>query len=222
MSFDINYFAKRILVIGRYLPTTLSIAILAMLFGIIIGLILALFKSEVKNRYVNLLIDTYISFFRGTPLMVQLFIFYFGLPQLFEGLSNVGAYEMSIAVMSLNAGAYMSVIIRSAISSVHKNQMEAAQSLGMGKLKAMVKIIIPQAARIAVPPLSNTFISLIQGTAITFILGVKDIMASAKVGASASYKFFENFLAVGIIYWIITLIISYLTKRIESRMNKSY
>ncbi|MCM1988148.1 amino acid ABC transporter permease [Oceanirhabdus seepicola] len=222
MSFDINYFVKRILVIGRYLPTTLSIAVFAMLFGIMIGMVLAIIKSEVKSRYVNLIIDTYISFFRGTPLMVQLFIFYFGLPQLFESFSNVGAYEMSIVVMSLNAGAYMSVIIRSAMNSVHKNQMEAAQSLGMGRIKAMVRIIIPQSARIAVPPLSNTFISLIQGTSITFILGVKDIMASAKVGASASYKFFENFLAVGLIYWGITILISYVTKMIETRMDKSY
>jgi putative amino-acid transport system permease protein len=124
--------------------------------------------------------------------------------------------------MSINASAYMSETIRAAIDAVDKGQMDAAMSVGMTKKQAMIRIILPQAARIAIPPLGNTMISLIQGTAITFTLGVKEMMGQSKISAAASFRFLENFLAVGIIYWLLTLVLSYYTKSLEKEMNKGF
>lgn len=220
-KFIITYFFQRIGVVGKYLPITLSISITAMIFGLIIGTTVALLKRK-NIKLLNIFLNMYISFFRGTPLIVQLFIFFFGLPQVFPSMASLTAYPASIIVLSINAGAYMSEVVRSAINSVDKGQMEAALSVGMNKSQAMIRIILPQAARIAIPPLGNTFISITQGTAITFVLGVKEMMAVAKMGSAASYRFLENFLAVGIIYWIITMIFTYLVSRLEEKLSKGY
>jgi putative amino-acid transport system permease protein len=221
INFEFEYFFSRFAVIGRFLPLTLTLAFTSFLLGLIIGTTLTLLRRfEVKP--LNLLINTYVSFFRGTPLLVQLFIFFYGLPQIFPSLASITAIYASVFVMSINASAYMSETIRAAIDAVDKGQMDAAMSVGMTKAQAMIRIILPQAARIAIPPLGNTMISLIQGTAITFTLGVKEMMGQAKISAAASYRFLENFLAVGIIYWLVTLIISYYNRSLEKDMNKGF
>lgn len=220
-KFVISYFIDRFFVIGKYLPITLIIAIISMVFGLIIGTTVALLKKKgVKG--LNGILNLYISYFRGTPLIVQLFIFFFGLPQIFPGLVSIGTFALSIIVLSLNSGAYMAEVVRSSINSVDKGQMEGALSVGMSKSQAMVRIILPQAARIAIPPLGNTFISITQGTAITFTVGIKEMMAIAKMGSAASYRFLENFLAVGFIYWIVTLVFTYLLSILENKLSKGY
>lgn len=220
-NFDFSYFLSRFGVIGRYLPLTLTIAFSAFILGIIIGTGLTLLRRS-NIKILNRVIDLYVSFFRGTPLLVQLFIFFYGLPQIFPKLAVITAIYASILVMSINASAYMSEIIRAAIDAVDKGQMDAAMSVGMTKKQAMTRIILPQAARIAIPPLGNTMISLIQGTAITFTLGVKEMMGQSKISAAASFRFLENFLAAGIIYWLLTLVLSYYTKHLEKEMNKGF
>lgn len=152
--------------------------------------------------------------------MVQLFIFFFGLPQIVPVIAKLNAFEASIIVMTVNASAYISEVVRAAIDSVDKGQMEAALSVGMSKAKAMERIVLPQALKVAIPPLGNTFISLIQGTAITFMLGLQDIMGLTKMKAAASYRFLEAFLAVGIIYWVLTLIATLINKRLEWKLSK--
>ncbi len=122
--------------------------------------------------------------------------------------------------MTINASAYISEVIRSAIDSVDKGQMEAALSVGMSRSKAMERIVLPQAFKVAVPPLGNTFISLLQGTAITFMLGLQDIMGLSKMKAAASYRFLESFLAVGLIYWALTLIATQVNKKLEWNLSK--
>ncbi|MTI68606.1 MAG: amino acid ABC transporter permease [Firmicutes bacterium] len=221
INFNLEYFLSRFSVIGKFLPVTLGIAIFSMLIGLLIALVIA-FLLDLKITGLNKILRTYISFFRGTPLMVQLFIFYFGFPQVFPRLAQIPIYIVAVYVMSINGSAYMSETIRASINSVDKIQLESALSIGMTKYQAMKRIILPQAARIAIPPLGNTFISLVQGTAITFLLGVKEIMAVAKISASSTYKFLENYLVVGIIYWIITLVFTNLLNRLETKMNKAY
>lgn len=221
MNFDFIYFLKRFEILFKYIPVTLCLAATSAAIGLILGLLIALGR-ESSVKPLNKFLGVFVSFFRGTPLMVQLFLFYFGMPQLFPKLPVISAFYMSIIVMSINASAYMSETIRASINSVDKYQLEAAYSIGMNKKQAMIRIILPQAARIALPPLSNTFISIIQGTAITFTLGVKEIMAVAKVGSASSFKFIENFLAVGIIYWILTILISYASSTIEKSLNKAH
>jgi len=204
---DINYLFKVVPVIIRALPITISIAVMSMIIGIIIGLLVT-FLRRTPYRLINSIFDLYVSFFRGTPLMVQLFIFFFGLPQLLPILSMIEAYPAAVIVLSINASAYISEVMKSSIDAIDKGQYEAALSVGMSHLQAMERIILPQAFKVAVLPLGNTFISLVQGTSITFMIGLKDIMGVAKVSSAASYRFLESFLAVGLIYWLLTLIIT--------------
>lgn len=218
-GFDLNYFTAVIPVILKALPITLSVGLSAMLFGFMLGVGITLLR-KLEYKPLNVLIELYVSFFRGTPLMVQLFIFFFGLPQVMPALAKLSAFQAAIIVMTINASAYISEVIRSAIDSVDKGQMEAALSVGMSRAKAMERIVLPQALKVAVPPLGNTFISLIQGTAITFMLGLQDIMGLSKMKAAASYRFLETFLAVGLIYWALTLIATKVNKEIEWKLSK--
>ncbi len=218
-GFDMNYFINIIPVIMKALPITLMVGISAMFFGFILGIAIALLK-KMENKPLNVILDLYVSFFRGTPLMVQLFIFFFGMPQIIPLLAKLNAFQAAIIVMTINASAYISEVVRAAIDSVDKGQMEAALSVGMSKAKAMERVVLPQAFKVAVPPLGNTFISLIQGTAITFMLGLQDIMGLSKMKAAASYRFLETFLAVGLIYWALTIIATHVNKRIEWNLSK--
>jgi len=218
-GFDLNYFINIIPVILKALPVTLAVGISAMLFGFILGVSITLLR-KMDNKVLNAVIEVYVSFFRGTPLMVQLFIFFFGMPQIIPALAKLSAFQAAIIVMTINASAYISEVIRSAIDSVDKGQMEAALSVGMSRAKAMERIVLPQAFKVAIPPLGNTFISLLQGTAITFMLGLQDIMGLSKMKAAASYRFLESFLAVGLIYWALTLIATQVNKRLEWNLSK--
>ena len=218
-GFDLNYFINIIPVIIKALPITLTVGISAMLFGFVLGVAITLLR-KLESKPLSAFIELYVSFFRGTPLMVQLFIFFFGMPQVIPALAKLNAFQAAIIVMTINASAYISEVIRASIDSVDKGQMEAALSVGMSKGKAMERIVLPQAFKVAVPPLGNTFISLIQGTAITFMLGLQDIMGLSKMKAAASYRFLETFLAVGLIYWTLTLVATQINKRIEWNLSK--
>lgn len=215
-GFDFKYMIEVMPIIIKALPITLGISILSMVIGLIIGTSITLVRrSHIKP--LSRLFDLYVSFFRGTPLLVQLFIFFFGLPQIFPFLSSINAFQAAIIVLSINASAYISEVVKGCIEAVDKGQYEAALSIGMTKFQMMERIILPQAFKIAVLPLGNTFISMVQGTAITFTIGLKDIMGIAKVSAAASFRFLEAFLAVGIVYWILTLLI---TKGIDILSHK--
>lgn len=218
-NFDFVYFIKVLPVILRALPITLSIGCISMIIGLILGLCVTFLRRSRFNM-LNKVFDLYVSFFRGTPLMVQLFIFFFGLPQVFPLLSKITAYPAAIIVLSINASAYISEVMRSSIDAVDYGQYEAALSIGMSNTQAMERIVLPQAFKVAVLPLGNTFISLIQGTAITFMIGLKDIMSIAKVSSAASYRFLEAFLAVGLIYWILTLLITKLINWLSFKLSK--
>jgi len=218
-GFDLNYFIEIIPSILKALPITLSVGLSAMVLGFILGLVITLLR-KLDNPVLNPIIDLYVSFFRGTPLMVQLFIFFFGLPQIIPFIAKLNAFEASIIVMTINASAYISEVVRAAIDAVDKGQMEAALAVGMSKTRALERIVLPQALKVAVPPLGNTFISLIQGTAITFMLGLQDIMGLTKMKAAASYRFLEAFLAVGLIYWLLTLVATMINKRLEWKLSK--
>jgi len=218
-GFDFKYLLEVFPIIIRALPVTIVISIFSMTFGLILGTLITFLRRS-SLVLLNKIFDLYVSFFRGTPLMVQLFIFFFGLPQIIPVLSKVNAFYASILVLSINASAYISEVIKATIDAVDKGQLEAALSLGMTKFQAMERIILPQAFKIALLPLGNTFISLIQGTAITFMIGLKDIMGVSKVSAASSYRFLEAYLAVGIIYWLLTLIVTRLINYMSYKLSK--
>jgi len=218
MNFKIESFFKAFELIAKGLPITLSVALIAMIIGLVLGIGVALLRRRYEGLAGHFL-GMYVSIFRGTPLMVQLFIFFYGIPQLIPSFGAINAFQASIIVMSINASAYISEVVRGALNAVDRGQLEAGLAVGMTRFQVMERIILPQALRIAIPPLGNTFVSLIQGTAITFMLGLKDIMGLSKMQAAASYRFFETFLAVGVVYWIITWVASYGNKKLEEKMS---
>ncbi|ADL13772.1 amino acid ABC transporter permease [Acetohalobium arabaticum] len=220
-SFSFDFALNLFPLMLKRLNITLGMSLLSLLFGIIIAIIIAIIiQTKVKILYP--LTKVYVSFFRGTPLITQLFFLYFGLPQLIPVLKEASGFTIAIMGLSLNSGAYMSEAIRGAISSVEKGQMEAALSVGMTYLQAMKRIILPQAARVAIPALSNSFINIIKGTALTFTIGVTEVMATAQMEGAAAYRYFEAFTNVIIIYWGIVQLFSYLQKKLEIKMNKAY
>ena len=220
-KFDFHYFTNLIPLMIKSLQITFGISILALLLGLVIALIIALIvQAKIKILYP--LTKVYISFFRGTPLIAQLFFLYFGIVQLIPSLKGMNAFAAAVLGIGLNSSAYMSETLRGAISSVDKGQMEACLSVGMTYIQAMRRIILPQAARVAIPALSNSFVDIVKGSALAFTLGVTEIMAVAQSEGASSYKFLESFTAVVLLYWIIITAFGYLQKILEKKMNEAY
>ncbi|MGQ9008672.1 amino acid ABC transporter permease [Bacillus stercoris] len=203
------------------LPITLFMATAAMIFAIIGGLILALITKN-KIPVLHQLSKLYISFFRGVPTLVQLFLIYYGLPQLFPEMSKMTALTAAIIGLSLKNAAYLAEIFRAALNSVDDGQLEACLSVGMTKLQAYRRIILPQAVRNAIPATGNTFIGLLKETSLAFTLGVMEMFAQGKMYASGNLKYFETYLAVAIVYWVLTIIYSMLQDLFERAMSKPY
>ncbi|KLV02939.1 ABC transporter permease [Photobacterium aquae] len=221
MAFDFNYMLSLLPILLRYLGTTMSMALWGLLFALILSLLLALLRTY-KIPLLDQLSQLYISFFRGTPLLVQLFLLYYGLPQLFPVFIGMDAFTAAVIGLTLHFAAYMAESIRAAISGVDRSQREASLSIGMTELQAMRRIILPQATRIALPSLMNYFIDMIKSTSLAFTLGVAEIMAKAQMEASSSFKFFEAFLAVALIYWAIVLVLTRVQHWAEHKLNRAY
>lgn len=221
MNFDFAYFIELMPTLIGYLGITLEMTLL----GAVFALLLAVFMAVVRVLAVPVLdqlVQLFISFFRATPLLVQLFLLYYGLPQIFPVMVGIDAFSAAVIGLSLHFSAYMAESIRAAIIGVDKTQMEAALSIGQSPLMAMRRIILPQAARIAVPSLMNQFVDMLKSTSLAFTLGVTELMASAQMEASSSFKFFEAFLAVALIYWVIVVAFSRMQARLEQKLNRAY
>ncbi|MCX4025241.1 amino acid ABC transporter permease [Endozoicomonas sp. SM1973] len=220
MNFDFYYLYDRLPVILNALDITLGMSIVAVLLSLGIGIVLALIKVF-QLKGLTQLADFYISFFRGTPLLVQLFLLYYGLPQLVPA-ADMSGFAAAVIGLGLHFAAYMAESIRAAILSVENAQREAALSIGMTELQAMRRIILPQATRIATPPLMNNFIDLLKSTSLAFTLGVADIMAKAKLEAASSFKYFESFVLVALVYWLIVVLLTRCQQALENHLNKAY
>ncbi len=220
-TFDVDYTLGIFPILLKYVDITLSMAFISTAIALTIAILIAIIKTF-NTKVLSQIADVYISFFRGTPLLVQLFLLYYGLPQIFPSFSSLDAYSASILGLSLHFSAYMAEAIRGAISSIDKGQFEAAESLGMSQTQTFVYIILPQAIRVAIPSLMNNFIDLVKSTSLAFTLGVPEIMAKAQLEASSSFKYFESFLAVALVYWALVVFFGYLQRRLEKRLNKAY
>jgi len=221
MQFNLDYMLNLFPILFKYLGTTMQMALIGLVFSLILAIFLAVirtFKVPVLNQ-VSIL---FISFFRGTPLLVQLFLLYYGLPRIFPILASIDAFTASVIGLTLHFAAYKAESIRAAILSVDRSQMEACLSIGMTNSQAMRRIILPQAARIATPSLMNYFIDMIKSTSLAFTLGVTEIMAKTQMEASSSFYFFESYLAVALIYWAIVLVFTQLQTYLESYLNRAY
>ena len=192
-----------------------------MVFAIILGLVLAFIRNS-KVPVLYEIAGLYISFFRAIPMLVQLFLIYYGLPQLFPAFTAMEALTAAIIGLSLKESAYLAEIFRAALNSVDKGQLEACLSVGMTKVQAYRRILLPQATRNALPATGNQFISLIKETSLAFTLGVVELFAEAKIMAAESLKFFETYLAVAIVYWILIILYSYFQRLFEKRLGRPY
>lgn len=195
---------------------TVEVTAASLLLGCLVGLLVGIGRLNPRRRLVYGLCSAYLVFFRGTPLLVQLFIWFFGLPQF--GLM-LPAFACGVVGLGLYSGAYVSEIVRGAIQSVDRGQNEAARSLGMSAGQAMRKIIIPQAVVRMIPPLGNEFIALIKNSALVSLLTIHDLMHEGQKIISVSYRSLEVYLAVALIYLVLTSATSGALRLVERRLR---
>lgn len=213
---------------------TLEITLIAITLGWIIGLFAGLARLS-KKRTVRLLATCYIDFFRGTPLLVQIFMVYFGLPQILGAFqtfmmdqfnmaqiwesTHINPFPAAIISTSLNSGAYIAEIFRAGVQSIERGQMEAARSLGMTQAKAMRFVILPQAFKRVIPPLGNEFIAMLKDTSLLSVIGFEEMARNGQLIIAQTYKPFHIWLTVAFIYLLMTFVISRLVDYLERRLK---
>lgn len=212
---------------------TLLIAVIGLILGSILGLLAALAKLS-RRKLFQLTGKTYVDFFRGTPLFVQIMLIYFGLPALFQSLHqfwvdnggqafmddfSINVWVAAILSISLNSGAYIAEIFRAGVQSVDKGQMEAARSLGMSHNQAMRYIILPQAFKRVLPPLGNEFIMLLKETSLLSVIGFAELARKTQLEVARTFATFELWLTAALIYLAMTFVFSRLVDMLERRLQ---
>jgi polar amino acid transport system permease protein len=212
--------AEWLVLFKRFLPdliagagVTLELTFVGLLLGFVLGLALALAKMY-GPKWLRLLASGYIEIMRGTPLLVQLFLIYYGLPSL--GLTLSQALSAYLA-LGLNSAAYQAEYLRGAIQAIGKSQMMAGRSIGLSKWQTVVNVILPQALRLALPSWSNEPISLLKTTAVVFLIAVQDLMARAKRAATVTYNPIGSYIAAAIVYLVMVFALSALLKWLERK-----
>lgn len=195
---------------------TIGFALAAMVLGLPLGLVVALLRLYAPTwlRWVTAL---YVSFIRGTPLLVQIFVIYYGLPSFGLTLSPVAS---GVLALTLNAAAYLSETIRAAVLSIPKGQHEAAYSMGFSKLQTMQLIILPQAARVALPSLGNSLIGLVKDTSLVSVITVVELLRSAQLVIARTFEPFGPYLAAALIYWAISSLLEVVQRKLEVRLSR--
>lgn len=226
--FDIHLVFSNIPQILVYLPTTLLITLISAIFSFILGFIIALIKHK-RIPILTPLCNFYVSFMRGTPLLVQLYLTFYGIPILLQYINyyqhtnystnSIPPMLFVIIAFSLNEAAYSSESIRAGLEAVDKGEQEAALAMGMSPLQTFWRITLPEALVIALPSLGNSLVGLIKGTSLAFTCAVIDITAGGKLLASRNFRYFESYVSVALIYWVLTIIISWLLKRLEKKLK---
>ncbi|MEH7083810.1 amino acid ABC transporter permease [Neobacillus drentensis] len=218
MNLDFSQIVPYIPFILEGIWVTLKFVIISIILGFILGTILALCKIS-RIKALNWFGDLYTSIFRGTPLILQLMLIYFAIPQL-TGY-DISPFLSSILAFGLNSSAYVSEIIRAGIQAVDKGQTEAAQALGVPYRLMMKDLILPQALKNILPALMNEFITLTKESAIVSTIGYLDLMRRAQVVGADTYRNFEPLIFVGFIYWILVMVLTLAGKRFERRLKYS-
>ena len=193
---------------------TIQLTAVSVLFGTIIGLFVGIARVS-RNRLIRWLATAYVEVIRGTPLLVQLYIVYFGLVNVLD----LGQYWSAILAFSINSGGYVAEIVRGGIQSIDKGQMEAARSLGMTYGQAMRYIILPQAVKRILPPLGNEFIILMKDSSLVSIIALEELTRKGQIILTRNYKAFETYGAVAIVYLVMTLALSQLVRYMERRLE---
>lgn len=209
--------------LGRGLLTTLQISAVALLLGLVIGIPAAALRIY-GPRWLRWLAVAYIELFRGTPLLVQLFVIYYGLPDVARALESLGVPAQFLVLsrmasayvaLGLNSGAYQAEYFRSAIQAINVGQIMAARALGMSKLQSIIHIVLPQALRLAIPAWSNEVAYMVKYTSVVFVIAVPDLLARGQFIISRTYKPMEILLIVGFIYLVVVLALTGIMNRVE-------
>lgn len=195
---------------------TIPLSLASFAIGLVIALFMALLRLS-PNVVLSAIARFYISVIRGTPLLVQLFVIFYGLPAV--GLT-IEPLPAAVIAFSLNVGGYAAEVIRAAILSVPRGQWEAAHTVGLSPAKTLTRIILPQAARVSVPPLSNTFISLVKDSSLASLILVSELFRQAQNIAAFSYEFMAVYLEAALIYWLFCLVLSFGQNALEKRLDR--
>ncbi|WP_133543150.1 amino acid ABC transporter permease [Mesocricetibacter intestinalis] len=220
--------ARADLVINAFWPmvnaavlVSIPLAVISFILGMIIAVAVALVRitpgGGIIHRIFLLIVKVYISIIRGTPMLVQISVVFYGLPAIGVYIDPIPA---AIIGFSLNIGAYASETVRAAISSVPKGQWEAGYTIGMTYMQTFRRIIAPQAFRVAVPPLSNTFIGLFKDTSLASVVTVTEMFRVAQQVANMSYDFLPIYIEAGLIYWCFCWVLFFIQARVEKRMER--
>lgn len=227
--FDLEFMISAIPQIAGKLPVTLWIAALSGVIALVLGFLVAMVRYF-NMRILTPLCKLYVSFMRGTPAMVQLLVAYYGIPILLRGMNQslgtsfsvngIPASAFAVFALSLNSGAFMSETIRGAMMAVDAGQLEACYSVNLTTGMALRRIILPQAFTNALPALGNSFISLLKETSLIFNISVIEMMAQAKITGSRSYRFFEVYIVVALIYWAVCILMERGLALLEKRVRR--
>lgn len=242
MSLNFSFLAKYWPMFTSGIKTTLLLAFVTVVIGLVFGVILALlrlskvhpfkflagtpFRFLAKTNPLRFLAAAYVEFVRGTPLLVQILFVFYALPQLglsFPNIQGLGfdfpRFAAGITAMGLNSAAYMSEVVRAGIQAVDKGQMEAALSVGMSKLKAMRYVVLPQAFKNILPALGNEFVTVIKESSIVMVIGITELMFNTAQVYSSSYRYFESLIVCALVYFCATFTTSRLLGILERRMR---
>lgn len=226
---DIAYMADNFLTIARGIPYTMAIAIVSIIIGTLIGLLTALARIY-KVPVLSQISSVYIAIIRGTPLMIQILVVYYGIPRLLNwfnyaygtnfDVNSIPAIYFMYFCFSLYQGSYLSELFRGSIAAVDAGQMEACYSVGMTTTQGMIRVVLPQALVSAIPNFGNQFIGLIKDASLAFAVSIPEILGQAKILAGRSSLFLEAYLDAAIIYFIICVIFQQLLKVAEKNIGK--
>lgn len=195
---------------------TIGFSLAGILIGTVLGLLIGLGKM-MRNKILAFPFDVYITFFRGTPLFVQILLIHFGIVPLFTGETN--AVIAAILALSLNSAAYISEIFRAGIQSIDNGQMEAARSLGMNHVQAMRFVILPQAVKRMIPPLGNEFVTLIKESSLAAVIAAPELMYWGRAMAGQYYRVWEPYLMAALIYLVLTMSLTAILNLVERRLK---
>lgn len=221
MNFSWQYFFELFLKLPAYIPVTIFIAMASMLLAILVGALMTWFQLS-NQKTLRYFANVYISLFRGMPTLVQLFLIFYGLPQLFPAFQGMTAITSAVVGLGLKQSAYLAEIFRAAVNSVDKGQIEAGQALNILGWKIFLYVILPKATLNALPATGNTFVSLLKETSLVFTLGIIELFAHAKMIAGGSLRYFETYLAIGLLYWLMIVIYTWIQHLFERDLTAPY
>ena len=225
MDYFINqflpYFRQMFPMLVKGLKITAYLSLVSFSIALVLAVLITVLQL-LNNKAINSVTNVFKAYCRATPVLIQLFIFYYGLPEVIEPLKAIPKTAALAICLSLNSAAYISEILRGATDSVDRGQYEASISFGMSLPTAMRRVISPQASVAATPSIINAFLDLIKMTSLGMTVGIMDIMGSAQYTAAVTYRTLETYLIAAVFYWAIIIVVTQFQKKFERRISVAY